>query len=102
MDADIKATSDSEWKAYRGLQETYDHRTVNHSINFVCRETGVHTQNIESYWAKAKHKFKAMKGVDSDMLPSYLDERMWRDRYCQSTECGLQNLICHIADLYTQ
>ena len=89
-----------EWRAYKALQETYDHRTVNNSINFVCRETGTHTQNIESYWAKTKHKFKSMKGVDSEMLPGYLDERMWRDRYAQSSEDAMQNLLNHMAEFY--
>jgi hypothetical protein len=46
--------------------------------NFVDPETGVHTQAIESYWAKAKQKFKTMKGVSADALPTYLDGRMWR------------------------
>ena len=42
---------------------------------------GVHTQIIESYWARTKRKFKRMKGVTEEQLPSYLDEFMWRERY---------------------
>ena len=30
---------------------------------------------------KSKYRFKEMKGVSSHLLPSYLDERMWRDRW---------------------
>ena len=69
-----------EWAAYRKIQQqlNLDHQTVNHSMNFVDPDTGAHTQNIESYWAKTKYKFKVMKGVSTDALPSYLDERMWR------------------------
>ena len=68
-----------QWAAYQPLVHycNYHFQTVNHSQNFVDPATGVHTQSIESYWAKAKHKFKKMKGVTSDQLPSYLDERMW-------------------------
>jgi hypothetical protein len=47
--------------------------TVSHSVNFVDPETGVHTQTIESCWARTKLKFKTMKGVSADALPSYLD-----------------------------
>ena len=72
-----------EWAAYRKIQQklNLDHKTVNHSINLVDPATGTHTKNIESYWAKKKYKFKVMKVVSSDTLPSYLDERMWRDRF---------------------
>jgi hypothetical protein len=59
---------------------------VSYSVNFVDPSTGVHTQSIESYWAKTKYKFKVMKGVRSDALPSYLDERMWRDRWGTTTK----------------
>ena len=41
--------------------------------------TGVHTQNIESYWNRVKKRFKSMKGVHSHQLASYLDEFMWRE-----------------------
>ena len=39
------------------------HSTVNHSVHFVDPITGVHTQNIESYWNRVKYKIKKMKGV---------------------------------------
>ena len=74
-----------QWKAYHRIQDelNLEHATVNHSVNFVDPETGVHTQTIESYWAKAKYKLKEMKGVSSGALSSYLDERMWRDRWVE-------------------
>ena len=36
--------------------------------------TGVHTNNIESYWARSKAKIKRMKGIHRELLTSYLDE----------------------------
>lgn len=70
-----------EWRGYRQIQPKLglQHETVNHSVNFVDPGTGVHTQSIESYWTKTKYTFKVMKGVAADSLPSYLEERMWRD-----------------------
>ena len=56
------------------------HPTVNHRLHFVDPVTGVHTQNIESYWNRCKTRIKAMKGVQRNMLPVYLDEFMWRQR----------------------
>ena len=73
-----------EWAAYRRVQQlpaVSQHGTVNHSIEFVNPSTGVHTQNIESYWNRVKTKFKRMKGVQCTMMSSYLDEFMWRERH---------------------
>ena len=49
-----------EWRSYRQIQGRtgLSHRTVNHSINFVEPITGVHTQNIESYWNVKKTVIK--------------------------------------------
>ena len=46
-----------EWAAYRRVQQLAPvamHVTVNHSIEFVDPNTGVHTQNIESSWNRLK------------------------------------------------
>ena len=46
-----------EWKGYRKLKEhNYIHSTVNHSVEFVNKETGQHTNKIEGTWAKVKKK----------------------------------------------
>ena len=68
-----------QWSAYRQLSnnDTITYQTINHSKNCVDPITKVHTQAIESYWAKTKYQFKIMKGVRYDKLPGYLDERMW-------------------------
>ena len=49
----------NKWKAYSQMQgHGYKHRTVNHSLSFINPETGVNTQNIESYWNKQKSRIK--------------------------------------------
>ena len=50
-----------QWSAYNRvstLPNVASHRTVNHSIEFVNSVTGVHTENIESYWNRTKMKLK--------------------------------------------
>ena len=72
-----------EWSAYRqlqGLPNVQQHQTVNHSLHFVDPTTGVHTQNVESYWARVKLKFKRMKRVDAQHLPSYVHTRVYVER----------------------
>ena len=87
-----------QWRAYHSIQSELNlqHRTVNHSVNFIDPDTGVHTQTIESYWAK--YRFKEMKGVSSHILPSYIDERMWRDRWGNCGNQAFGNILEHIAE----
>ena len=87
-----------QWRAYHSIQSDLNlqHRTVNHSVNFIDPDTGVHTQTIESYWAK--YRFKEMKGVSSHILPSYIDERMWRDRWGNCGNQAFGNILEHIAE----
>ena len=50
-----------QWAAYRQvarLPSVSTHSTVNDSVTFVNPVSGTHTQNIESYWGKAKRKLK--------------------------------------------
>ena len=42
-----------EWRSYShisSLLNVASHGNVNHSVTFIDPTTGVHTQNIESYW----------------------------------------------------
>ena len=67
------------------------------SRHFVDPTTGVHTQNIESYWNRVKTKLKRMKGCHAHQLPSYLDEFMWRERNGLTYRDALSNIMRDIA-----
>ena len=92
-----------KWSAYNrvgSLPNVSQHRTINHSDNFVDPVTGVHTNHIESYWNRVKHKFKRMKGCSRTMLDGYLDEFMWRERYGSTRRDAFENLCRDIALWY--
>ena len=63
-----------EWRAYSSIQSRLglQHFTVNHSVTFVA-PNGAHSQNIESYWNKAKMKLKWIRGVRREFLSSYIE-----------------------------
>ncbi len=93
-----------QWAAYNrvgSLPNVSSHSTVNHSVTFVDPSTGTHTQNVESYWNRAKMKLKRMRGCRAIQLPSYLDEFMWRERYGQTKADAFRNIMRDIATQYT-
>ena len=92
-----------EWAAYNriaSLPNVSNHGIVNHSIEFVNRTTGVHTQNVESYWNRVKIKLKRMRGCHEHQLASYLDEFMYRERFVRTSNQLLTNIMLDIAAQY--
>lgn len=66
-------------KAYDRIgQEGYDNLTVNHSYNFVCPETGAHTNKIETTWRHIKAKIPEYnrQGGWTNYLAMFLFSRM--------------------------
>ena len=92
-----------QWSSYsrvQSLPNIASHSTVNHSAEFVNPTTGVHTQNVESYWNRVKSKFKRMKGCHQVQLPGYLDDFIWRERYGVTASCALDKIIADVATQY--
>ena len=92
-----------KWAAYRQVQSlptVAGHGVVNHSLHFVQPATGIHTQQIESYWCRVKTKLKRMRGCHAHQLSSYLDEFMWRERYEKTTRDTLNNIMANISQQY--
>jgi superfamily II DNA helicase RecQ len=68
------------WASYKQLKKLgFDHRTVNHSINFVDPQTGAHTQRVESLWGVCKKWCKKQNYHHSEYLQDYLYE--WCFKY---------------------
>lgn len=91
-----------QWAAYNGIAQInvnppYIHETVNHSVNFRDPNTGVHTNNVECFWKNCKLKLKGMCGVDSESLPSYIDEFLWRQFNGGHSEEAFDSLLEHIS-----
>ena len=88
-----------QWAGYRNVGNLgYVHETVNHSQHFVDPATGVHTNTIECRWSHCKAAFKRCYGVARHLLPSYLDEHMWRVRHPRPLT--FEALVAAIAQQY--
>ncbi|KAG9467405.1 hypothetical protein GDO78_015019 [Eleutherodactylus coqui] len=92
--------SDS-WAAYNNMQPAlnFSHEGDNHTdpnFRFVS-PTSSQTQHIESYWNKCKAHIKMKRGVLRDLLPIYLREFMWRDRFGKE---AFNTLLLHIAEQF--
>ena len=85
-----------EWGGYVDLNELgldFDHKTVNHSENFVDPITGAHTQTLEALWNPLKTKIlKNMKGTSSDLLLSHSSEYWVRSLVNEDREFFYQTL----------
>lgn len=87
-----------EWRAYRQLRDFFDHRTVNHSYNFVNPLSGAHTQHVERMWRAAKRRNKRQNGTRRALLDSYLCEFMWRQKLGDNNP--FDTILTHIAQFW--
>ena len=51
-------------------------------------------------WGRCKKKFKQMHGTSEEMVPAYLDEFMWRQRFGKTADECFNNILNHISEFY--
>lgn len=87
------------WAAYVGVEELgFRHQVVVHERHFTDPITGWHTNNVENYWKRCKAKLKHICGAARHIIPSYLDEFMWHERYGTLFFELFYHIILHIAE----
>ena len=87
-----------EWASYNAIPPaTFQHLTVNHSLNFINPATQVHTQTVESTWGQAKKRMRNCMTTNTEMLDTHLAEFCWRKKFGDN---ALNNLIIEIRNQY--
>jgi hypothetical protein len=71
----------------------FQHEVVVHQDEFVVPGTDIHTNNVEIFWKQFKPKLKRMNGCLSYILPSYLDEFIWLERFGMSLQGRFANTM---------
>lgn len=90
------------WRGYSQVaaipvDPPFEHRTVNHSENFVDPDDGTCTNHVERGWGQIKTKFKRMNGCHDSKLTSRLNEAIWRQHFAPSKMDAFRRLITQIA-----
>ncbi len=84
---------------YSGLEKTFTHHTVNHSIGEYVREDVIHTNGIESVWALLKRQIIGIHHyVSPKHLSRYLDEMTWRFNRRDQEDAGRLNDLLKFSD----
>lgn len=73
-----------QWRAYEAALRQlsgFEHRTVNHSINFVNPASiETHTQTIEGFWSLSKRFLRSRNGINQDEHAEYLLQFLWEHK----------------------
>lgn len=84
------------WSGYSDLHKSYDHRWVNHQLREYVSwdDPEVHTNNIESVWARLKGNIRgAHHQVSNEHLQSYIDEFVFKYNYRNLTQMDRFNML---------
>jgi transposase-like protein len=83
-----------QWKGYHGLDENFDHQTINHAEHYV--DGRVHTNGIENFWSLLKRSLHGTYvSVDPSHLFRYLDERVFTFNQRYLNDYGRFELVLH-------
>lgn len=78
--------------SYTGLERDYDHRTVNHAVQYV--DGSVHTNFVENFWSLLK---RGLHGTYISVQPyhlfRYLDERMFTFNEREDSDLGRFKIV---------
>lgn len=66
-----------EWKAYKNVHKTYDHKKVSHNSGEYVVD-GYHTNSLEGYWSQFKGMIRMYHYVSRKHLQRYCDESQFR------------------------
>ena len=85
-----------EWASYNAISPaTFQHLTVNHSLNFVNQK--VHTQTVESTLSQAKKRMRNCMTTNTEMLDTHLAEFCCRKKFGNN---ALNNLMTELRSQY--
>jgi len=79
-----------ELLAYWGLEEEYEHKVINHAMEYVKGE--IHTNSMENYWSLVKRSLSGTYiSVEPFHLFRYLDEQTFRYNHRSTKEKPVSN-----------
>lgn len=80
--ADGSIITSDLWKGYYNINKFgFEHRTVNHSRNFVDPITAADTNSIEGFWSVIKRKLKYIFGSQGELKQRHLQEFVYRHNF---------------------
>lgn len=93
------------WASYARISQiqgqNYDHKVVNHSINFVDpNDPNVHTNSIEGLWAHMKKKLRDQFGTSNALFVSHMHEFIYRNYHRIQKREFFNQFLLAIQDSY--
>lgn len=91
------------WRAYKkalkDMNDTFEHHSVNHSLNFVDpQDRTVHTQNVEGLFSRTKGFLKSKRGASLEQRSYYIAQFIWTYKIEKSKR--LSNLFLLLNDSF--